>query len=140
MPPGGPLGVGGLDGLAVQKILDPDEPLDLGVVAAVGERHSSRHVSESQDGLARLDVSTTSHDEPICAASAVGISSWSAWRPARVLSCCCRAKCHVASGALSKSQGGAVSGGSVCAPKWLCVPRIPSMALTSRVALPAVRP
>ena len=43
MPPGGPLGVGGLDGLAVQKILDPDEPLDLGVVAAVGEWHSHRH-------------------------------------------------------------------------------------------------
>jgi hypothetical protein len=42
MPPGGPLGVGGLDGLAVHKILDPDDPLDLGVVAAVGERHSHR--------------------------------------------------------------------------------------------------
>ena len=46
MPPGGPLGVGGLDGLAVQKILDPDDPLDLGVVAAVGERHSHRHDGE----------------------------------------------------------------------------------------------
>jgi len=43
MPPGAPLGVGGLDGLAVQKILDPDDLLDLGVVAAVGERHSHRH-------------------------------------------------------------------------------------------------
>jgi hypothetical protein len=40
------------------------------------------HVSVSQDGPARLDVSTTSHDEPICAASAIGISSWSAWRQA----------------------------------------------------------
>ena len=51
MPPGGPLGVGGLDGLAVQKILDPDDPLDLGVVAAVGEWHSLRRVRAARASL-----------------------------------------------------------------------------------------